>query len=215
MKYYISDTPLRLREFGRNVQAMVEYAQTIEDDQWRTDVAHEIVRIMTNLNPSLKENPDYKQKLWDAIHIISDFDLDVDSPYEPPTREQTELHLGPRMDYYRGKPKYKQYGKGIELMVQKAIEMDEGPKRETYINLIVNTMRQFLFNSGRGDTPEETVIEHLRDMSGGKIRVKLEDLHLPKLSQHSTQPSNQNNQYSRPKSKPKKRSRGKRKSRSK
>lgn len=199
MKYYVSDTPLRLREFGRNVQAMVEHALTIEDRQHRSNVAHEIVRIMTTLNPDLREIPDYKQKLWDALHIISDFELDVDAPYDPPTREMTELHLGPRMEYHRDTPRYRQYGKSVELMIEKALDMEEGAKRDAYISQIANTMRQFLFNAGRGDAPDETVVEHIRELSKGKIRVKVEDLNLYKITNQSSQPSNQNTQYSRPK----------------
>ena len=76
MRYNISETPLRLKEYGRNIQGMVEYANSIEDRNLRTEVAHEIIRIMSNLNPNLKEIPDYKQKLWDHIHMISDYTLE-------------------------------------------------------------------------------------------------------------------------------------------
>jgi hypothetical protein len=211
MKYYLSDTPLRLREFGRNVQSMVEYALNIEDRAHRTKVAHEIVRIMYNLNPELKELPDYKQKLWDAIHIISDFRLDVDAPYAAPTPEQTQLHLGERMEYYRGKPRYKQYGKSVELMIEKASAMEEGPKRDAYIDLIASTMRQFLFNAGREDTPDEVVAGHIRELSQNNIQVRVGDLNFSKLTQQSSQPSNQNTQNTRTRSKSKnKRNRPKR-----
>ncbi|WNJ21237.1 DUF4290 domain-containing protein [Pontibacter sp. G13] len=181
MKYHLTDTPLKLREYGRNVQSMVEYALTLEDRDQRTVVASEIVRIMSNLNPSLKENPDYKQKLWDSLFIISGFELDVDSPYPIPEAEVVMGRPEKRMDYYRSHPRYRQYGVNVELMVKAAIDMEEGPKKTAYLNMIANTMKLFLRASDRDSTPEEVIAEHIRDLSSGKIKVKGEDLTISKV----------------------------------
>ena len=77
MKYNISESPLKLREYGRNVQSMVEYAKKIEDRDRRSRVIKEIVRIMVNLHPEIKDQPDYEVKLWDHLFMIADFDLDM------------------------------------------------------------------------------------------------------------------------------------------
>lgn len=192
MKYYTSESPLRLREFGRNVQSMVEYAQTIEDRDRRTQVAEQIIQIMINLQPELTENPDCEQKLWDVLHIISDFKLDVDAPYDPPTPESVISHASERLEYYRERPRYKQYGKNVELMIEKAKNFEEGPEREAYVNQIASTMKQFLRNANRDNVPDEVIAEHLRELSGNAIKVKADDLNFHKITtQGGSQPSNE------------------------
>ena len=192
MRYKVSETPLRLREYGRNIQGMVEFAKSIEDRERRTLVAHEIVRIMSNLNPNVKEIPDYKQKLWDHIHMIANYQLDVDCPYPVPDPELEEEARKKRMPYYKGRPRYRQYGWNIQLMVQKAAEMEDGPEKTQYINTIANTMQLFLRNLDRESTPESVIAEHIRDLSSGKLQVNGEDLTMVKLPVNFHQ--NANNQ---------------------
>lgn len=179
MEYSISEKPLKLREFGRNIQSMVDYAKTLEDKELRTRVAHEIIRIMGNLNPSLRENPDYKQKLWDAIHTIGDYSLDIDSPYPVPLSPEEE-EPKERMQYFRLKPRYRQYGVNVQLMIEKALEMEDGELKSAYLNLIANTMKQFLRNMDRETTPEGVIAEHMRDLSKGRLKVSGEDLTINK-----------------------------------
>ncbi|MCI4666740.1 MAG: DUF4290 domain-containing protein [Bacteroidia bacterium] len=179
MEYSISEHPLKLREFGRNIQSMVEYAKTIEDKEMRTRIAHEIIRIMGNLNPSLRENPDYKQKLWDAIHVIGDYSLDIESPFPVPLRPEEEAPKE-RMGYFRLKPRYRQYGVNVQLMIEKALEMEDGEFKSAYLNLIANTMKQFLRNMDRETTPESVIAEHMRDLSKGRLVVSGEDLTINK-----------------------------------
>ncbi|MEO0897469.1 MAG: DUF4290 domain-containing protein [Bacteroidota bacterium] len=195
MDYKISDAPLRLREFGRNIQSMIEYAKTIEDKDLRTRVAHEIIRIMGNLNPSIKENPDYKQKLWDSLHIIGEYTLDIDSPFEPPLSPEVKP-TPERMDYYTLKPRYKQYGMNVQLMIRKAIDMEDGEFKTAYLNLIANTMKQFLRNMNRETTPEEVIAEHMRDLSGGKLSIEGTDLTINKAHPNFSN-NNHNNRNNR------------------
>lgn len=199
-KYKVSDEPMILRGFGRNAQSMVAHALTIEDREQRTAVAHEIVRVLTNLNPDLRDVPEYKQQLWDAVFIMSDWKLDVDAPFPaPPKPDETDPFE--RMDYYREKPRYRQYGKNIEFMIDNAVEMEEGPKRTAYINLIASTMKQFLRNINREDTPEQVLADQINELSGHRLRLKGEELTLskvtlPPLKQHSGK-SNRNKRKSK------------------
>ncbi|MDX2249087.1 MAG: DUF4290 domain-containing protein [Bacteroidia bacterium] len=182
MKYKISQEPLKLREFGRNIQSMVDYARSIDDRDTRTRVVNEIIKIMTNLNPNLKENPDYKQKLWDAVFLICENELDVDAPYPKPKNLDIFLKGGKKVPYQKGRPKYRQYGNHVHLMIGKAIEMEEGPYKADYINQIANTMKLFLKTMDRDSIQEEIIAEHMNDISGGKIRVQAEDLTLSKVA---------------------------------
>jgi hypothetical protein len=176
MKYYISDTPLKLKEYGRNVQSMVEYAKTIEDKEERNKVVQEIVRIMANLNPNVRELPDYEQKLWDNLFMIADFDLDVDAPFPVPSPEEVLGHKSERLSYFKPKPRYRQYGYNTELMVRKAVEMPDGEEKTAFINYIATIMRQLLRDVDRESTPEETLAAHLNEMSKGKLQLKGSDL---------------------------------------
>lgn len=207
MKYKIADTELKLKEYGRNVQSMVEYAKTVEDRDKRNRLAHEIVQIMSNLNPSVKELPDYKLKLWDHLFVISDFELDVDSPYPIPEPEIVMGRPKERMEYYEGRPRFRQYGWNVELMIQAAIEMEPGKDRDEYINQIANTMKLFLVSMNRDSIPESAIAEHMNELSGGKLKVKGEDLILKQNFKQlfpPPKPVNTNNKRSRSKNRKRK-----------
>jgi hypothetical protein len=176
MKYKIADTELKLKEYGRNVQSMVEYAKTVEDRDKRNRLAHEIVQIMSNLNPNVKELPDYKLKLWDHLFVISNFELDVDSPFPIPEPEKVLGRPKERMAYYEGRPHYRQYGWNVELMIRAAVEMEHGPERDEYINQIANTMKLFLVSMNRDSIPESVIADQMNELSGGKLKVKGDDL---------------------------------------
>jgi len=87
MEYNTDRTQLKIPEYGRNVQRMVDYCLTIEDKEHRSKVAQSIIDVIGNLNPAIRDAPDYAHKLWDHLFIMSDFELDVDSPYPIPTAE--------------------------------------------------------------------------------------------------------------------------------
>ncbi len=194
MKYTISDTQLKLREYGRNVQSMVEYAKTVVDRDKRTRLAHEIVQIMSNLNPSVKEQPDYKQKLWDHLFVISDFELDVDAPYPMPEPEKVLGKAPERMPYYREVPRLRQYGVNVEMMIKAASAMEEGPDKSAYLNQIGNTMKLFLHGSNRESIPESVIAEHMNGLSAGKLKITGEDLDLKQSFKGLfPQPQKQNN----------------------
>ena len=194
MKYKISDTPLKLREYGRNIQAMVEYIKTVEDREKRTKLAKEIIVIMSNLQPQIKDFPDFKQKLWDSLHLIADFELDVDSPFPVPDKSMFGQAQTERMEYYTGKPRYRQYGHNVDLMVQQAVAMEEGESKKKYINLIANTMNLFLFNQNRGATPENVLADQINEISNGALSVTGQDISLHKIS--VSQKHNHRNQNS-------------------
>ncbi|RMG72770.1 MAG: DUF4290 domain-containing protein [Bacteroidetes bacterium] len=181
MDYYISETPLRLREFGRNIQGMIEYTLTLEDKDKRTAMAHEIIRMILTLKPSLKEEPDYKQKLWDALFIMSDYQLDVDAPYPAPEREVIESRPSERMPYDKPRTRYKQYGRNVYLMIEEALKMEEGEKRTAYINAIANTMKLFLRSSDREGNAPQIIADHIREISQGRLEADPRHIHLTKM----------------------------------
>ena len=183
MKYKISENQLKLREYGRNVQQMVEYARTIEDREKRSQVAHEIVRIMNSLNPAPKDSEDYRRKLWDHLFLIAEYDLDIEAPYPIPQKGEVLPRPSEPMGYYRGRPRFRQYGKNVELMIEKCLKMEDEEKQKAYINLIGNTMLQFMRNIDRGSTPESVIAQHINELSDHRLKVNPDDLRLIKINQ--------------------------------
>ncbi len=181
MKYHVSETPLRLREYGRNVQSMVEYLQTLEDKDVRTAVAHEIIRYMVCLKPAIKENPEYKQKLWDYLFLIAEGDLDVDAPYEVPDVTPAHHPSGVRMPYPRRKPRLKAFGINIELMIENALEMEHGPTRDAYLNTIANAVKMLTPALDKGVSVEDVVVEQISRISKGKLIIDPATIRLSKV----------------------------------
>ncbi len=165
-----------LPEYGRNIQKMVEYAIQIEDREERNKAALAIISIMGNLNPHLRDVNDFKHKLWDHLFIISDFKLDIDSPYEKPTREKLFEKPKP-VPYSEYNIKYKHYGKIIELLIKEAIGYEDGIEKEMLIKLIANHMKKCYLTWNREAVNDESIFNDLNKLSGGELVVS-EDLKL-------------------------------------
>ncbi len=175
MKYLISESPLRLKEFGRNVQSMVEYALTIQDRRERTRFAEQIVKIMLQLYPGLKDTVEVKQYIWDSLFIISNFELDVDSPFPVP-EPNVFLKNKKRVPYSNKHPVYAHFGKNVELALAQAAKMEEGPKRWELIMKVAAFMRQCLEELNKEAYIEESISNYIFELSNGQIRVNPKDL---------------------------------------
>jgi len=162
---------LTLPEYGRHIQKMVDHAKTIEDRDERNRAAKTIISIMGNLNPHLRDISDFKHKLWDHLALMSDFDLDIDSPYEIPGRE-TLTSKPKRVPYITGDIKYRHYGRIIHQMIDAAIEMDEGEEKERLIKLIANHMKKSYLTWNRNQVTDEIIFNDIRQLSGGKIVIQ-------------------------------------------
>jgi hypothetical protein len=174
--YNTQRAKLIIPEYGRNIQKMIEYTIKIEDKEERNKAALAIISIMGNLNPHLRDVADFKHKLWDHLFIISDFKLDIDSPYEKPTLEK--LHEKPKqVPYSEYAIKYKHYGKIIELLIKEAVAFEEGPEKEVLIKLIANHMKKCYLTWNREVVNDELIFEDLKKLSGGALVVS-EDLKL-------------------------------------
>lgn len=170
MKYNSQRGPLRLKEYGRHIQKLVEHAITLENKEERQDVANHIIHIMGNLNPHLKNVEDFKHLLWDHLHIMADFKLDVESPYPLPTRE--EVYAKPEKFHYPVKnKKYRHYGKNILSMIDKAVKMDDEEKQEGYSKCIANYMKIVHNNWNSETVTDETILNDLEILSNHKLSL--------------------------------------------
>jgi len=171
MDYNTSRKQLFLPEYGRNIQRMVNYVKTVEDRDERNRLAMAIIQIMGNMNPHLRDVADFKHKLWDHLAIISNFELDVDSPYPTPTRE--ELYEKPKKVGYSNpyEIRFKHYGRVLQSMIQRAVEYPEGEEKEYLIEVIGNQMKKSYLNWNRDTVGDEQIIEDLKALSGNKLVI--------------------------------------------
>jgi hypothetical protein len=162
-----------LKEYGSNVQKLADHIVTIQDPAKRTLYAHILVELMRQIHPNMRDNQDYYNKLWDDLYIMSGFELDVDSPYPPPSKEllgKKPLKVG----YNQHKLNYHHYGKNIELLVEKAIETEDQDDRLAFVSYLYRLMRSF-YNAWNRDNPEDVVLlEHLEELSEGNLKPEID-----------------------------------------
>lgn len=166
---------LRISEYGRNVQEMVSHIKSVEDKTKRSLLAAGVVNVMANLNPQLKDMADFKQKLWDHLFAIADYDLDVDSPYPVPEKEVMSKKPNP-IPYQDNLIRFRFYGRNVQNMVIAASEMEEGETRTAFINLIASFMLNSCRNWNNENLSEEAISEHMRILSAGKLDLSSEDI---------------------------------------
>lgn len=174
--YNTSRNNLKLPEYGRNIQKMVEYLMTIEDREERNKMAYAVISVMGNMNPHLRDISDFKHKLWDHLSIMSDFKLDIDSPYKKP--EPKVFNEKPRrVEYKLNEIKYKHYGRTLEMLIDAATKYPEGEEKEQLIKIIANHMKKSYLTWNREVVNDGEIFKDLRELSGGKININ-EDLKL-------------------------------------
>lgn len=169
MKYNTQREHLAILEYGRGVQEMIAYAMTIEDKEKRTRAARQIVMVMGQLTNAQREGGDYKQKLWDHLFIMSDYKLDVDAPFPMPEHHLNKVPVKP--NYPHQQIQFKQYGKNVELMIEKTIEYPEGEEKETLVRYIANHLKKMYLNWNRESVQDDLIGKHLSMLSGGKLTL--------------------------------------------
>ena len=161
---------MALPEYGRNVQKMVDHVKSIENREERNRAAKTVIQIMGNLNPHLRDEGDFKHKLWDHLALIADFELDIDAPYPPP--EKTKLNEKPNQIPYRQDDiRFLHYGRIIELLIDTASEMEEGDEKVYLTTLIVNQMKKAYVTWNRSQVTDEVIISDMHFLSGGKLKM--------------------------------------------
>ena len=168
MEYNTNRTKLLMPEYGRNIQQMVEYCKSLPSKEERNEVAKTIVEFMGQRNPHLRDEENYKHKLWDHLYILADYDLDVDAPYPFPTKEELDQKPN-RMDYPSFENEYKFYGKSILQLIDRAIELEEGEEKEALIQVIANNMKKSYNVYNKEHVQDEVIFRHLKELSQDKL----------------------------------------------
>lgn len=171
MEYNTSLSKLIIPEYGRNVQKMVHSIIAIEDREKRNHQAKSIIEVMGNLNPHLRDVPDFKHKLWDHLFIMSDFHLDVDSPYDRPSKESFE-EKPEMLKYSDNNIKFRHYGKILPLIIKRTIDLDEGEYKDFLVFTIANHMKKSYLTWNKANVEDEVILKHLSQMSDDKLSMK-------------------------------------------
>jgi hypothetical protein len=193
MDYNSNRSKLALPEYGRNLQNMVNHIMTIEDRNERNRAARTIIDIMGTMYPYLRDINDFKHKLWDHLAIMSNFQLDIDYPYTPPS---PEFFVAPpkKVPYDNNKIRYRHYGKTIEDLIEKAADYPDEKERELLIKLIANHMKKSYVVWNKDSVTDEKIFTDIEEMSRG--RIKCSDLTLTETKDilYRNSPKKQNQQ---------------------
>ena len=181
MEYNTDRNALRLREYGRNVQHMVNYAKELDNNDEKKKWAELIIQIMSQLNPSVRSMEDYKSKLWQHIGIISDGTL---SEYAPEgyavSAENEQKQTLEAVVYPSINAKERHYGSHITNLIDKVVAMEEGVKKDEGTIIIANYMKLVSVKWSRGQVSDQLIKNDLHRISQGKLKleddVKLEEV---------------------------------------
>jgi hypothetical protein len=168
MNYNTSRNYLSMKEYGRHIQRMVEYVLTIEDKDKRNQQAKIIIELMGVLNPHLKNVEDFRHMLWDHLFFISDFKLDVDSPYPIPEKTTYKAKTQP-MGYPKRHPRFSHLGKNLELVIDKALQENDPEKKAAFANSIAYYMKLSYSNWHKELVHDETIRTELDSITGGQL----------------------------------------------
>ena len=171
LEYNTVREDLIIPEYGRHIQKMINYASSRESKEERNKLANSIISVMGNLQPHLRDVPDFQHKLWDQLFIMSDFKLDADSPFEKPSKEVLNAKPEP-LSYPQNFPKYRFYGNNIKIMIDEAVKWDDGEMKEALVLTIANHMKKCFLNWNKDSVKDQVIFDHLYELSDSKIDIR-------------------------------------------
>lgn len=192
MEYNTERTHLNMPEYGRIIQSLVERCKTLADEEKRNEMATAIVDFMGQRNPQLRDEENYKHKLWDHLYILADYELDVKAPYPIVSRE--ELATKPkRMEYPKLQGDFKFYGKSILQLIEKAIELEEGEEKEALIEVIANNMKKSYNVYNKEHVTDDVIFRHLKELSENRLDLtSIDSLEKSKIYYNHNNRNNKN-----------------------
>ncbi len=177
LEYNSEREDLKIPEYGRHVKKLVDHCRELPTKEERNKMAKAIIEVMGNMQPHLRDVPDFQHKLWDQLFIIANFDLDVDAPYKVITQEEIQTKPA-KLPYPKTASKYKFYGNNIQIMIDEAIKWEDGDEKEQLKFTIANHMKKCFLNWNKDTVDDNVVFNHLYELSNGKIDLRDSDIQL-------------------------------------
>ena len=168
LQYNTERTKLIIPEYGRHLHKMIDQALACDNKDERSNLAKAIIGVMGNMNPHLRDVPEFQHKLWDQLFIMSDFALDIDCPYPIPLREVLKQRPD-TLKYPQNFPKYRFYGNNIKRMIDIAVSWEEGDMKKELIYVIANHMKKCFLNWNKDTVEDDVIFKHLKELSNGNI----------------------------------------------
>ena len=171
LTYNTEKEQIVISEYGRCVQEMIKKLPEIEDRAERTEAAKYIISVMVQMNPSIKQSSDYEHKLWDHLYMISGYNLDVDSPYAPPTpieQQSKPQHIG----YQNNQIKYGHYGLYLIKMIEAASQEEDDEVREALAYSLAGQMKRNYLEWNKSVVNDQVILDDLKTISGGRLVIE-------------------------------------------
>ena len=183
LDYNTQREKLRMPEYGRNVQKMIEYVKSLPDREKRDEQARAVIKVMETLNLQVHQQENWEQKLWDHLHAISGYDIDVDSPYPAPAPDQ--LSARPVMVPVKRKPlKATHYGRNIESIIDLIADQPDADTKTEMIRSLAIYMRQQELIWNKDSVSDETIFQDIEKLSDYRIKVP-EGIQLTRISSNA------------------------------
>jgi hypothetical protein len=162
-----------LKEYGRNVQKLVEYIRSVPSKEKRTELAYTLIELIKQLTPTIKDQPENPQRVWDDLYIIANFNLDINSPF--PVPEPDILFKKPdKVDYPQSQVRFKHYGKNIEKLVKEALKKEDPQERQDAIIYLGKLMKTFYGNWNKETLDDSVILKDIQEMSGGALNMTID-----------------------------------------
>jgi hypothetical protein len=168
MEYNTVRPKMLIPEYGRNVQKMIDFAMSIGDRDERNRAARAIIEVMGQLNPHLRDVDDYRHKLWTHLFIMSDFQLDVDSPYPVPSRESLE-EKPDRLKYPKNKIRYGHYGHHLERIINQLSEVNDPEQKQEITSRLANVLKKWYLSYNNDTVENQVIMDQLAELSKGRL----------------------------------------------
>ena len=181
LQYNTKRKQLIIPEYGRHIHAMIEQAKSETNIEERNKKAKAIIGVMGNLNPHLRDVPDFQHKLWDQFFIMANFDIEVECPFEKPKKELLDMKPG-KLPYPQSYPTYRFYGNNIKRMIDVAIGWEDGELKDVLVFTIANHMKKNFLSWNKDSVEDVVILSHLEELSNGKLKVAASQLPLSESS---------------------------------
>ncbi len=174
LEYNSEREHLIIPEYGRHIQKLVNHCIAIEDKEEQNKMATAIVKVMGNLQPHLRDVPDFQHKLWDQLFIMSDYKLEIETPYPKPEKELLQAKPD-ALPYPKSASKYRFYGNNIQIMIDTALTWEEGEMKDALVFTIANHMKKCYLNWNKDTVDDVVIFKHLNELSNGKLALNPDD----------------------------------------
>ncbi|MBR1525748.1 MAG: DUF4290 domain-containing protein [Prevotella sp.] len=181
LDYNTQRDKLILPEYGREIQQMVDHAVSLPDKAERQRCAETIIDIMARKDSQSRNTTDYRQKLWDHLALMSNFQLDIDYPCDVSKALKIATKPEP-LPYQNNRIAVRHYGKMLLEVMEKLKTMPPGEARNKLVKHTANQMKRNLVQWGHGSVENEKVAADIERLTDGAIKLDLKTFRFDKIS---------------------------------